>query len=137
LRALVSGDPALAGLALSEMTAAEFVTDRARALASYLYDHYAQMGTLDPREVLAALGDDARADALADLLMNSGDEPLTPEALTGEIEHLKDRAKEQALSGLKARILDGTADGETLRHFAQLQSELRGTPKSPLTREGK
>jgi len=137
LRALVSGDPALAGLALSEMTAAEFVTDRARALASYLYDHYAQMGTLDPREVLAALGDDARADALADLLMNSGDEPLTPEALTGEIEHLKDRAKEQALSGLKARILDGTADGETLRHFAQLQSELRGTPKPPLTREGK
>jgi len=137
LRALVSDDPALAGLALSEMTAAEFVTERARALASYLYDHYAQTGALDPREVLAALGDDARADALADLLMNSGDEPLTPEALMGEIEHLKDRAKEQALSGLKARILDGTADGETIRRFAQLQSELRGTPKSPLPHEGK
>jgi len=92
---------------------------------------------LDPREVLATLGDDVRADLLADLLMNSGDEPLTPEALAGEIEHLKDRAKEQALSGLKARILDGTADGETLRRFAQLQSELRGTPKSLMPREGK
>jgi DNA primase len=137
LRALVSDDPALAGRALSAMTAAEFVTERARSLAAYLYDHYAQTGTLDPKEVLAALGDDPRADALADLLMNSGEEPLTPEALAGEIEHLKDCAKEQALSGLKARILDGTADGETLRRFAQLQSELRGTPKSPLPREGK
>jgi len=137
LRALVSEDPALAGLALSAMTAAEFVTERARALASYLYDHYLQTGMLDPREVLATLGDDVRADLLADLLMNSGDEPLTPEALAGEIEHLKDRAKEQALSGLKARILDGTADGETLRRFAQLQSELRGTPKSLMPREGK
>jgi len=137
LRALVSGDPALAGLALSAMTAAEFVTERARALAAYLYEHYAQTGTLDPKEVLAALGDDPRADVLADLLMNSSEEPLTPEALAGEIEHLKDRAKEQALSGLKARILDGTADGETLRRFAQLQSELRGTPKSPPPREGK
>jgi len=137
LRALVSDDPALAGLALSEMTAAEFVSERARSLASYLYDHYMQTGTLDPREVLAALGDDPRAGALADLLMNSGDEPLTPEALMGEIEHLKDRAKEQALAGLKARILDGTADGETMRRFAQLQSELRGTPRSPLPHEGK
>ena len=137
LRALVSDDPALAGLALSEMTAAEFVSERARSLASYLYDYYAQTGTLDPRAVLAALGDDPRAGALADLLMNSGDEPLTPEALMGEIEHLKDRAKEQALAGLKARILDGTADGETMRRFAQLQSELRGTPKSPLPHEGK
>lgn len=137
LRALVSDDPALAGKALSAMTAAQFVTERARALAAYLYNHYAQMGTLDPKEVLAALGDDPRADILADLLMNSSEEPLTPEALAGEIEHLKDRAKEQALSGLKARILDGTADGETLRRFAQLQSELRGTPKSLLPREGK
>jgi len=136
LRALVSNDPALAGLALSEITAAEFVSERARALGAYLYDHYAQTGTLDPREVLAALGDDPRADVLAGLLMNSSEEPLTSEALAGEIAHLKDRAKEQALSGLKARILDGTADAETLRRFAQLQSELRGTPKSPLPPEG-
>jgi len=133
----VSDDAALAGLALSEMTAAEFVTERARALATYLYDYYAQTGTLDPKEVLAALGDDPRADVLADLLMNSGEEPLTPEALAGEIEHLKGRAKATALSGLKARILDGTADGETLRRFAQLQSELRGTPKSLRPHEGK
>jgi DNA primase len=137
LRALVSDDPALAGQALSAMTAAEFVSERARALAAYLYDYYAQTGMLDPKEVLAALGDDPRADVLADLLMNSGEEPLTSEALAGEIAHLKDRAKEQALSGLKARILDGTADGETLRRFAQLQSELRGTPKPPMPREGK
>jgi len=137
LRALVSDDPALAGQALSAMTAAEFVSERARSLAAYLYDYYAQTGALDPKEVLAALGDDPRADVLADLLMNSSEEPLTSEALAGEIAHLKDRAKEQALSGLKARILDGTADGETLRRFAQLQSELRGTPKSPMPREGK
>ncbi len=137
LRALVSDDPALAGQALSAMTAAEFVSERARSLAAYLYDYYAQTGALDPKEVLAALGDDPRADTLADLLMNSSEEPLTAEALAGEIAHLKDRAKEQALSGLKARILDGTADGETLRRFAQLQSELRGTPKPPMPREGK
>ena len=137
LRALVSDDPALAGLALMEITAAEFVTERARSLASYLYEYYIQNGTLDPKEVLARLGDDPRADILAELLMNSGEEPLTPEALAGEIEHLKGRAKETTLSGLKARILDGTADGETLRRFAQLQSELRGTPKSPLPHEGK
>ncbi len=137
LRALVSDDPALAGQALSAMTAAEFVSERARSLAAYLYDYYAQTGALDPKEVLAALGDDPRADTLADLLMNSGEEPLTAEALAGEIAHLKGRTKEQALSGLKARILDGTADGETLRRFAQLQSELRGTPKPPMPREGK
>lgn len=137
LRALVSDDPALAGLALSAIMPEQFVSERAQTLAAYLYEHYDRLGTLDPKEVLAALGDDPRADALADLLMNSSEEPLTPEALSGEIEHLKDRAKEQALSGLKARILDGTADSDTLQRFAQLQSELRGTPKSQPAREGK
>ena len=106
-------------------------------MAAYLFDHQARLGTLDPKEVLAALGDDPRADMLADLLMNSSEEPLTPEALAGEITHLKDCVKEQALSSLKARILDGTADSEMLRQFAQLQRELRGTPKSSPVREGK
>ena len=136
LRALVSGDPALAAPVLEMLTADEFVSERARTLAAYLYAHYAQAGSLDAKEVLAALGEDPRADVLADLLMNSTGEPLTPATVAGEITHLKDWAKEQALSGLKARILEGTADGETLRRFAQLQSELRGTPKPAPAREG-
>ena len=134
---LVSDDPALAGLALSEMTAAEFVTERARSLAAYLYDHYAETGTLEPRAVLAALGDDPRADLLADLLMNSSEEPVTPESLAGEIAYLKDHAKEQTLSELKARIMAGTADAETQRQFRNLLAELKGTPKSLTAREGK
>ena len=137
LRALVSDDLSLVGLVLETIGPEEFVSERARLLAAYLFDHYARLGNLDPKEVLAALGDDPRADVLADLLMNSSEEPLTPEALAGEITHLKDCVKEQALSSLKARILDGTADSEILRQFAQLQSELRGTPKSSPAREGK
>ncbi len=137
LRAMVSDDPALAGPALGSITPGEFVTERARALAQFMQERYQSGGSLDPKEVLAALGDDPRADLLADLLMNSGDEPLLPEALAGEISHLQDHAKTQALSALKARIAGGTADTETLRQFARLQSELRGTPKSPPAREGK
>ncbi|MDQ2800351.1 MAG: DNA primase [Armatimonadota bacterium] len=137
LRALVSEDPALTGLALSEMTAAEFVTEGAQALAAYLYDHYAQTGTLEPKAVLAALGDDPRADRLAELVMNSGEEPLTSESLAGEIAYLKDHAKEQTLSNLKARIMSGTADAETQLQFRRLLSELKGTPKSLPVREGK
>ena len=138
LRAMVSEDPALAGLALESITANEFVSDRARALAFFMQERYLGGQPLDPKAVLAAIGqDDPRADLLADLLMNSGDEPLLPEALAGEIEHLKNHAKEQTLLTLKQRITDGTADTETLRQFAQLQSELRGTPKSPAGREGK
>ena len=134
---LVSDDPALAGLALSEMTAAEFITEGARSLAAYLYDFYAQTGTLEPRAVLAALGDDPRADRLAELLMNSSEEPVTPESLAGEIAYLKDHGKEQTLSGLKARIMSGTADAETQRQFRSLLAELKGTPKSLIAREGK
>ena len=137
LRAMVSDDPALAGPALTSITPDEFVTERARALALFVQGQYREGQPLDPKEVLAALGDDPRADLLADLLMNSGDEPLLPEALAGEIEYLKDCAKEQMLSALKQRILEGTADTETLRQFARLQSELRGTPKSPAAGEGK
>lgn len=137
LRAMVSEDPALAGPALEAITPGEFVSERAQALALFMQERYYQGLPLEPKEVLAALGDDPRADMLADLLMNSGEEPLLPEALAGEITHLKDRAKEQALLNLKQRIADGTADTETLRQFARLQSELRGTPKSPVGREGK
>jgi len=137
LRAMVSEDPALAGPALELITPDEFVSERARQLALFMQEHYRQGQPLEPKAVLAALGDDPRADMLADLLMNSGEEPLLPEALAGEIAHLKDRAKEQTLAGLKQHIAGGTADPETLRQFAQLQSELRGTPKSPAGREGK
>ncbi len=138
LRAMVSDDPALAGPALELVTPEDFVSEKARALAEFLQGQWREGQSLEPKSVLAALGqDDPRADMLADLLMNSGDEPLLPEALTGEIDHLKDRAKEQTLATLKQRIADGTADTETLRQFARLQSELRGTPKSPAGREGK
>jgi DNA primase catalytic core len=137
LRAMVSEDPALAGPALEAIMPSEFVSERAQALALFMQERYQQGLLLEPKEVLAALGDDPRADMLADLLMNSGEEPLLPEALAGEITHLKDRAKEQTLINLKQRIADGTADTETLRQFAQLQSDLRGTPKSPAGREGK
>ncbi len=137
LRAMVSDDPALAGPALELVTPEDFVSAKARTLAEFLIAHGRSGQSLDPKSVLAALGqDDPRADLLADLLMNSGDEPLLPEALSGEIAHLKDRAKTQALSLLKERIAGGTADMETLRQFARLQSELRGTPKSPAVREG-
>ncbi len=134
---LVSDDPALAGLALLELTPAEFVTEGARALAGYLYDHYAQTGTLDPKVVLASLGDDPKAGLLAELLMNSSEEPVTPESLAGEIAYLKDHAKEQTLLGLKARIMAGTADAETQEQFRKLLAELKGTPKSLTPREGK
>ncbi len=138
LRAMVSDDPALAGPALELVMPEDFRSGKARTLAEVLQGRWRGGQSLEPKAVLAALGqDDPRADLLADLLMNSGDEPLLPEALAGEIEHLKDRAKEQALSLLKQRISDGTADTETLRQFARLQSELRGTPKSPAGREGK
>ncbi len=138
LRAMVSDDPALAGPALEQVTPEDFVSEKARTLAEVLQSRWRGGQSLEPKAVLAALGqDDPRADMLADLLMNSGDEPLLPEALSGEIEHLKDRAKEQTLAMLKQRIADGTADTETLRQFARLQSELRGTPKSPAGREGK
>ncbi len=137
LCALVSDDPALAGLALSEMRAGEFVTERARALAAYLYEHYSEAGTLDPKVVLAALGEDPRADLLADLLMNSSEEPLTPESLAGEIAYLKGYAKEQTLSELMVRIGNGTADAEAHLELKRLLSELKGTQKSPMPREGK
>ena len=137
LRAMVSEDPALAGPALESIMPNEFMSEWARTLALFMQEQYRQGQPLEPKSVLAALGDDPRADMLADLLMNSGEEPLLPEALAGEITHLKDRAKEQTLAELKQRIAGGTADTEALRQFARLQSDLRGTPKSPAGREGK
>ena len=136
LRALVSDDPALSAPVLQGLTPEDFVSEHARALALYLFDYFLWDDALDPGAVLAELGDDPRATLLAELLMNSGDEPLTPETVTGEIAHLKMRAKEGTLFRLKAMILEGTADADTMRRFAQLQSELKGTPKSLAASEG-
>ena len=119
------------------MTAGEFVTEGSRSLAAYLYDHYAQTGTLEPRDVLAALGDDPRAGLLAELLMNSSEEPVTPESLAGEIAYLKGHAKERTLTELMVRIGNGTADAEAHLQLKRLLSELKGTPKSLMPREGK
>lgn len=136
LRALVSDDPALSGPVLQSLTPDDFLSETARSLASSLYDYLLWEETLDPGAILAALGDDPRANLLAELLMNSGAEPLTPETVSGEMNHLKMRAKEGAASRLKAMILDGTADAETTQRYIQLQSELKGTPKSLAASEG-
>ena len=135
LRALVSEDPALMGSALQFTVAADFVSDRARALAEALLDHYERVGTLDVREVLAALGDDPRANLLADLLMNSS-EPLNEGMVAGAGMHLKTAAKAHQYSLLKLQIQAGTADIEMQRQALRLQSELKGTPKSPVSLEG-
>ena len=108
LRALVSDDPALSGPVLQALTPDDFLSETARSLASSLYDYLLWEEALDPGAILAALGDDPRANLLAELLMNSGDEPLTPETVAGEMNHLKMRAKEGAASRLKAMILNGT-----------------------------
>jgi len=135
LRALVCEDPALQGLALELAAPEVFVTTRARDLACYLHQHYQQTRTLEPKEVLAALGDDPRADVLADLLMNS-EEPLTEPLITGAGAHLKGAAKERQLFLLKGQIEAGAADADIHRQFLRLQSELKGTPKSLTVREG-
>ena len=137
LRAMVSEDPALTGPALEAIAPNEFASNWAKTLALFMQERYRQGQPLEPKAVLAALGDDPHADTLAGLLVNSGEETLLPETLAGEIVYLKDLAKKQRLSGMKQRIAEGTADTETLRQFARLQSELRGTPKSPAGREGK
>ncbi len=135
LRALVSEDPVLLGCALQSVGAEDFVSERARSLAASLFLHYARTGTLDAREVLAMLGDDPRANLLADLLMNS-DEPLNEELVAGAGTHLKTAAKAHLYSQLKLQIQAGTADGEMQRQFLRLQSELKGTPKSLALLEG-
>ena len=129
LRAMVSEDLLLAGPALESITPDEFVTEQARALALFLQERYRQGQSLDPKDVLAALGDDPRADRLADLLMNSGEEPLLPEVLAGEIAHLKDRAKEQMIVLLKAQVSSGLADVDTVQKYRSLHSELQSQRK--------
>lgn len=135
LRALVSDDPALMGLALESVSPDDFVTERAQGLARFLHEQYQQALSLDPKEVLAALGDDPRGDLLADLLMNS-EEPLTEPLVAGAGAHLKTSGKEHQLLLLKRKIETGQADAGIMRQFLQLQSELKGTPKSLAAREG-
>jgi len=135
LRALVSEDPALMGRALQAVTPADFVSERSQHLASALFDYYERLGTLEAREVLAALGDDPRADLLADLLMNS-DEPLTDELVAGAGMHLKSAGKASLFFRLKQQIDAGTADVATIQQFQRLLSERKGTPKSALSLEG-
>ena len=136
LRALVADDPALSVPVLQGLTPEDFVSEHARALALYLFDYFLWDDALDPGMVLAELGDDPRAGLLAELLMNSGDEPLTPETVSGEIAHLKMRAKEGTLRELTAMLKNGTADAETAERYRLLQSELKGTPKSLAASEG-
>ncbi len=136
IRALVSDDTALSGPVLQGLTAEDFVSERARGLASSLYDYLLWEETLDAGAVLAELGDDPRAALLAEILMNSGEEPLTPETVAGEIAHLKMRAKEGALRALTEMLRNGTADADVAERYRQLQSELKGTPKSLAASEG-
>ena len=135
LRALVGGDESLMGLALEAVAPDEFASERARSLAHFLRGRYDGSEPLEAPAVLAALGDDPRADFLADLLMN-GEEPLTEPLVLGAGLHLKGAAKERELVCLKKQIEAGTADRDAQRLFLQLQSELRGTPRSLPAREG-
>ena len=136
IRALVSDDTALSGPVFQGLTAEDFVSERARGLASSLYDYLLWEETLDAGAVLAELGEDPRAALLAEILMNSGDEPLTPQTVAGEIAHLKMRAKEGTLRELTEMLRNGTADAEAAERYRQLQSELKGTPKSLAASEG-
>jgi len=135
LRALVSEDPTLMGFAMEAATADNFVSEPARELAQALFAHYERSGTLDAREVLAALGDDRRANLLADLLMNSI-EPLTEPLIVGSADRLKAQGKSSQFARLKQQIDAGTADAAMMQQFQRLQSERKGTPKSPAPLEG-
>ena len=136
LRALMSDDPTLSGMVLTAITPHEFVAEKFRSLAEFIYFHYDETGSLDPREVLTALNDDPRAEILASLLMNSTSESITEDMLADDIDHLRTHAKERTLSDLKTQINQGTADTDVVRQFHRLQSELRGAALSSTVREG-
>jgi len=135
LRALVSDDPALLGCALRSVSAADFVSDRARVLAAALFAHFERLGTLDAQEVLAALGDGPSANLLASLLMNST-EPLSEDLVAGSAARLKANAKSGLYARLKLQVNAGTANASEIEQLRRLQSELKGTPKSPAPLEG-
>ena len=135
LRALVSEDPALMGLALAAVTPDNFVSESARELAQALFAHNDTQRTLDAREVLAALGDDRRANLLADLLMNS-EEPLTEALIAGSGERLKAQGKSSQFALLKQQIDAGMADAAMMQQFQRLQGERKGTPKPSAPLEG-
>ena len=135
LRALVSDNPAFLGCALSSVSAADFVSDRARVLAAALFAHFERLGTLDAQEVLAALGDGSSANLLASLLMNSS-EPLSEDLVAGSAARLKANAKSGLYARLKLQVNAGTANASEIEQLRRLQSELKGTPKSPAPLEG-
>jgi len=135
LRALVSDDPALFGCALNCVAASDFVSAPARSLAEALFAHYRSMGSLDAQEVLAALGDGPNANLLTGLLMNSS-EPLNEELVAGSAARLKANAKSGLYARLKLQVNAGTADAAEIEQLRRLQSELKGTPKSPAPLEG-
>ena len=135
LRALVSDDPALLGCALSSVTASDFVSVQAQSLAEALFRHYGREGSLDAQEVLAALGDGPDANLLTGLLMNST-EPLNEDLVLGSAARLKANAKSGLYARLKLQVNAGTADAAEIEQLRRLQSELKGTPKSPVLLEG-
>ena len=128
LRALFNEDLALVGLTLASLRPNDFVSDWARELAAYLYEHYVQMQSLDPKAVFATLGDNPNrqlSDNLADLLMNSQGE-LTEQMLRDDINRLKTHAKEQKLSELRIQVSNGLADAAAVQEYQKLHRELQG-----------
>lgn len=130
LRALTGDDPALAELVLAQIEPAEFLNASARALASAVYAHYASAPSLDPGLLLARLDDETLRGALSALMMEQGQEPLTPALIDGEIAHLKQRAKQERRTALGLLIKQGQASPEDQEEFRRLLTELKGT-RSP------
>ncbi len=131
LRALVEGNPELAGRVLAGLCPDEFLTAEGRALAAALYAAYdGSYGTEDApdaRALIAAIADESLRERLTMLLMETEAEPLTQALLDGEMAQLKRRAKEGHLRALKAQMDAGAASEEMMRRYASLYGELKGT----------
>lgn len=127
LRALTGDDPALAERVLTQIAPDEFLHAPARALAAAIYKHYETAPTREPSLLLARLDDEALRGMLTALMMEQGQEPLTPPLLDGEIAHLKQRAKEERRSALGTLMKEGQATPEDREEYRRITNELRGT----------
>nr|MDQ2688271.1 toprim domain-containing protein [Armatimonadota bacterium] len=130
LRALTGDDSTLAEMVLTQIAPTEFLNAQARALASAIYAHFASAPSLEPSLLLARLEDETLRGALSALMMEQGQEPLTPLLIEGEIAHLKQRAKQERRTALGLLIKQGQASPEDQEEFRRLLTELKGT-RSP------
>ena len=127
LRALTGDDPGLAELVLAQIAPPEFLNAQARALASAIYAHYENAPSLEPSLLLARLEDEALRGALSALMMEQGQEPVTAALISGEIRHLKLRAREERRSALATLMKLGRATPEDREEYRRITNELRGS----------